>query len=207
MGDNQFFKSTPLYKEYLLLEAVEKNADITQRELSRILGVAVSMINEYLDKVEKLGYLNKVYKSSKDVKYVITEKGSERVKLLNIQYLKSALIIYNQARRDITIFLNKIIKDGFKDIILYGAGDVSEIILQTLEFDKKLELNIVGILDDDVKKHNTYLYDVKVTEPENIYSIKHDGVLVSSYLHQNTIEKHLESLNYDKKKIIRLFKE
>lgn len=55
MGNNQiFFKSTPLYKEYLLLEAVEKNSNITQRELSRILNVAVSMINEYLDKEEKM---------------------------------------------------------------------------------------------------------------------------------------------------------
>src|SRR5690554_6586499 len=149
MDDNQFFKSTPLYKEYLLLEAVEKNSDITQRELSRILSVAVSMINEYLDKEEKLGYLNKVYKSSKDVKYVITEKGSERVKLLNIQYLKSALAIHNRARRDITIFLNKIIKDGFKDIILYGAGDVSEIILQTLEFDQYLIPTFDHTLDYD----------------------------------------------------------
>lgn len=208
MGTDQiFFKSTPLYKEYLLLEAVEKNSKITQRELSRILSVAVSMINEYLDKEEKMGYINKLYRSSKDVEYIITDSGKERVKLLNIQYLKSALAIHNRARRDITIFIERIIQNGFKDIILYGAGDVSEIILQTLEFDRNLKLNIVGILDDDVKKHNTYLYDVKVTEPQSLYSIKHDGVLVSSYLHQNTIEKHLESLNYNKKKIIRLFKD
>ena len=71
MGNNQiFFKSTPLYKEYLLLEAVEKNSNITQRELSHILSVAVSMINEYLDKVEKNGYIIKNYKSSKDVEYI-----------------------------------------------------------------------------------------------------------------------------------------
>ncbi len=205
MADNQFFKSTPLYKEYLLLEAVEKNSDITQRELSRILSVAVSMINEYLDKVEKLGYLNKVYKSSKDVKYVITDKGKERVKLLNIQYLKSALNIYNQARRDITIFLNKIIKDGFKDIILYGAGDVSEIILQTLEFDQKLELNIVGIIDDDLEKQKTKLYSHQVMSLKDVSGIEHDGILISTYLHQQTIEAKLEAIHYDNKKIIRLF--
>ena len=207
MGTKYFFKPTVLYKEYMILNLIQKDPNMTQRQISTAIGIAVSMVNTYLDKEEKLGYLNKVYKSSKDVKYVITEKGSERVKLLNIQYLKSALAIHNRARRDITIFIERIIQNGFKNIILYGAGDVSEIILQTLEFDRNLKLNIVGILDDDVKKHNTYLYDVKVTEPQSLYSIKHDGVLVSSYLHQNTIEKHLESLNYDKKKIIRLFKD
>src|SRR5690606_37728886 len=208
MGTDQiFFKSTPLYKEYLLLEAVEKNSKITQRELSRILSVAVSMINEYLDKEENLGYIKKVYRSSKDVEYIISETGKERVKLLNIQYLKSALAIHNAARKDITIFIDRIIRNGFKNIILYGAGDVSEIILQTLEYNRNLKLNIVGIIDDSKDKQNTNLYDILVTDPKNIFNIDHDGVLVSSYLHQNTIEKNLEQLNYDKNKIIRLFKD
>ena len=208
MGNNQiFFKSTPLYKEYLLLEAVEKNSNITQRELSHILSVAVSMINEYLDKVEKNGYIIKNYKSSKDVEYIITDSGKERVKLLNIQYLKSALSIHNAARKDITTFIEHVIEKGFKNIILYGAGDVSEIILQTLEFDRRLKINIVGIVDDAADKQNIDLYDIKVTEPNSIFNIDHDGVLVSSYLHQNTIENNLDKLKYDKKKIIRLFKD
>jgi DNA-binding MarR family transcriptional regulator len=206
MGNNQiFFKSTPLYKEYLLLEAVEKNSNITQRELSRILNVAVSMINEYLDKEEKNGYITRNYKSSKDVEYIITDSGKERVKLLNIQYLKSALSIHNAARKDITTFIEHVIEKGFKNIILYGAGDVSEIILQTLEFDRRLKLNIVGIVDDATDKQNIVLYDIKVTEPNNIFNMEHDGVLVSSYLHQKTIEDKLKKIKYDESKIIRLF--
>ena len=206
MGNNQiFFKSTPLYKEYLLLEAVDKNSNITQRELSRILNVAVSMINEYLDKEEKNGYITRNYKSSKDVEYIITDSGKERVKLLNIQYLKSALSIHNAARKDITTFIEHVIEKGFKNIILYGAGDVSEIILQTLEFDRRLKLNIVGIVDDAIDKQNIDLYDIKVTEPNSIFNIDHDGVLVSSYLHQKTIEDKLKKIKYDESKIIRLF--
>ncbi len=208
MDNNKiFFKTTPVYKEYLLLEAVEKNSNITQRELSRILNVAVSMINEYLDKEEKNGYINKVYRSTKDVEYIITDSGRKRVKLLNIQYLKSALAIHNAARKEITVFIESIIDKGFKNIILYGAGDVSQIILQTLEFDRRLKLNVLGIVDDALDKQNTEVYDIPVTNPSNIFNIDHDGVLVSSYLHQNTIENNLDKLKYDKKKIIRLFKD
>ena len=206
MDRNQvFFKSTPLYKEYLLLEAVEKNSKITQRELSRILGVAVSMINEYIEKAEQNGYINKVYKSTKDVEYLITDTGKERVKLLNIQYLKSALAIHNAARKDITIFIEHIINNGFKNIILYGAGDVSEIILQTLEFDRRLNLNIVGIVDDDDQKIGTIMFDREVIRLEDITNINHDGILISTYLHQKTIERKLEKFTYETKKIIRLF--
>ncbi|WP_264229511.1 winged helix-turn-helix transcriptional regulator [Acholeplasma laidlawii] len=206
MGNNQvFFKSTPLYKEYLLLEAVENKSNITQRELSRILDVAVSMINEYLDKEEKNGYITKIYKSSKDVQYIITDSGKERVKLLNIQYLKSALSIHNQARKEITLFLHRVIKNGFKNIILYGAGDVTEIILQTLEFDRNLDLCIVGIIDDAQNKIGSKMFDIEIKDLSSIRNIEHDGILISTYLHQKTIEDKLNKIKYDESKIIRLF--
>lgn len=49
MGDNAFFKPTVLYKEYMILDMIEKNSHITQREMSKTIGIAVSMVNDYLD--------------------------------------------------------------------------------------------------------------------------------------------------------------
>ena len=34
MHDNHFFKPTPLYKEFMILDLIEKDANITQRKLS-----------------------------------------------------------------------------------------------------------------------------------------------------------------------------
>ena len=52
-GDNlatqDFFKPTMLYKEYMILDLIEKNKDITQREISQTVGIAVSMTNDYID--------------------------------------------------------------------------------------------------------------------------------------------------------------
>jgi transcriptional regulator with XRE-family HTH domain len=53
MNDNSFFKPTPLYKEFMILDLIEKNKDITQRQMSDHIGVAVSMINQYLDEYKK----------------------------------------------------------------------------------------------------------------------------------------------------------
>jgi DNA-binding MarR family transcriptional regulator len=52
MHDNSFFKPTPLYKEFMILDLIEKNKDITQRQISDEIGVAVSQINQYLDEYE-----------------------------------------------------------------------------------------------------------------------------------------------------------
>jgi predicted transcriptional regulator len=49
MSNNAFFKPTVLYKEFLILDLIEKNKDITQRQMAEALGVAVSMVNHYLD--------------------------------------------------------------------------------------------------------------------------------------------------------------
>jgi predicted transcriptional regulator len=56
MNDNPFFKPTPLYKEFMILDLIEKNPSLTQREIGDAIGVAVSMVNAYLDEYEEKGY-------------------------------------------------------------------------------------------------------------------------------------------------------
>lgn len=208
MDKNHYFlKPTPLLKEYQLLDLIAKKSNITQRELSRNLNVALSMINEYLDKAEQNGFLTKTYRSSKDVEYNITDQGKERIKLLNIRYLKSALDVYTSARAEVSQFLQNVIEDGFKKIILYGAGDVTDILLQTLNYDKSLNLEIVAIVDDNKSKQYTTMYGIEIVPTTELTKLKHDGVLVSSYLHHDKILEHLKSLNYDSNKIIYFFKD
>jgi DNA-binding MarR family transcriptional regulator len=52
MRDNSFFKPTALYKEFMILDLIEKNKDITQRQISQEIGIAVSLVNGYLDEYE-----------------------------------------------------------------------------------------------------------------------------------------------------------
>ena len=47
MKDNPFFKPTPLYKEFMILDMVHKNEKITQRAIADALSISVSMVNGY----------------------------------------------------------------------------------------------------------------------------------------------------------------
>jgi len=203
--DNLFFKPTPLYKEFLILDLIERNQDITQRELSQKLGVAVSMINSYLEEYEKKGYLNRNYISQKIVKYLITKKGVERKKVLNISYLSSSQKIYQSAKENIITFLKQIINKGFRKILLYGAGEVAEILLHTINSDRHLPLKALGVIDDDPSKTNYYLSNVKIMSRESIFNIDHDGILISSYTNNEIIYRKLLEINYNKNKIIQFF--
>lgn len=207
MTDNGFFKLTPLYKEFMLLDMIEKNSNITQRDMSATLGVALSMINSYLDEYETSGHIKRKYKSPKTVEYFITNKGIERKKLLNISYLNASQKVFNSAKENIVMFLNQIIEKGFKNILLYGAGEVAEILLNVIYTDHEIPLRVMGIVDDDINKQDKYLVNTKIIGSEDINNIQHDGILIASYTNSKEIYEKLNKIGYNKSKILRFFSE
>jgi DNA-binding MarR family transcriptional regulator len=205
MNKNQFFKPTVLYKEYMILDMIEKNSRVTQREISKEIGIALSMVNDHLDQFEKERLVKRVKHSTKHVEYLITKKGTERRKLLNIWYLKSSQGIYLQAKENITKFLNQIIDKGFKQILLYGAGEVAEIILSVLNDDNKLPLEVLAVIDDDITKIGDVLVNVPIIIKEQIKAFDHDGILISSYTHHEKIKQTLQTIDYPINQVLEFF--
>jgi DNA-binding MarR family transcriptional regulator len=205
MTDKSFFKPTQLYKEYMILDLIEKNKDITQRELASHLGIAVSMVNSHLDIYEKDKLIKRKKHSTKTVEYFVTKKGSERRKLLNIWYLKSSHSVYLSAKDNITIFLNQIIDKGFKRILLYGAGEVAEIILQVMNDDNQIPLEVVAIIDDNIDRIGDKLVNLPIITLSELGNYNHDGIMISSYKHHETIHNNLVKIDYPKKQIIQFF--
>lgn len=189
----------------MILDLIEKNKDITQREISQSIGVAVSMVNSYLDEYEEKGYIKRNYRSTKTVEYFVTKKGSERKKVLNIGYLNDSLKVFKSASEAIVEFLYQVIAKGFKKIFLYGAGEVAEILLQTLAIDNEIPIDVLGVIDDDINKQNGTLINTQVLPVSVLDKTIHDGVLISSYTHKETIMSKLQIQNYDQNKILTFF--
>lgn len=205
MYKNNFFKPTPLYKEYLILDLIEKNKNITQRFLSLSLGVAVSMINNYLNKYESMGLIKRKRYSLKTIKYIITKKGNERKKILNIGYLDSSKYLYFQAKENLDKFLEEILNKGFKDILLYGAGEVAEMIIHTVMTRKEGDIRIISVIDDDSKKIGTKIGNYNIVSNKEIKLIDHDGILISTYNRKNEIKMKINALKYPEDKILEFF--
>lgn len=205
MSDNSFFKQTPLYKEFVILDLIEKEKKITQRVMSNFLKISASMVNSYLANFEQEGFIKREYVNSKIVTYHITHKGMDRKKILNIGFLKASQKIYYLAKENITAFLDQIVDKGFKSIILYGAGEVAEILLQTIKTDYNNALNVLAVIDDDIKKQNTYFLGEIICNSEVIRESNYDGILISSYTNQNIIETKLKHANINNNKIIKFF--
>jgi len=205
MSDNSFFKPTLLYKEFMILDLIEKDQHITQREIAKWIGIAVSMINAYLNIYEDKGLIKRKYRSTKTVEYFVTRKGMERRKLLNIWYLKSSRLVYQSASNNILEFLNELVIKGCKNILLYPAGEVTEIILKVINETPTCDINVVAIVDDEINKRNSLLLNKKIISKEDISDYEHDSILISSYKHHIVLLENLLSLDYPNNKITQFF--
>ncbi|MDZ4196874.1 MAG: winged helix-turn-helix transcriptional regulator [Candidatus Izemoplasmatales bacterium] len=203
--DGNFLKPTKLFKEYMILNFVEKDKNVTQREMSKAIGVAVSMINAYLDEYEEKGYLTRVKINTKIVEYYITKKGSERRKVLNIGFLNSAQRIYSTAKDNIQNFLTQIIDKGFTSILLYGAGEVAEMFLHVIRSDNSIPVKILAMIDDSPQKRKKMILNTKVISRDDIGKYNADGILISSYTHHEAIRANLFEINYPSNKILEFF--
>lgn len=199
--NNPFYKSTPLFKELKVLDLIEKNQNITHLSLSDVLNSSVAMTNNYLTEFEKAGLLERKYNSTKDVEYLITKKGRERRKYLQIIYLDESQKMYDRAKRELVKFIQDIKEKGFNKILLYGAGEVAEIFLNTIQN----QIEVLAIIDDDTNKQGKTLANVNIVSRDEITNFDYDAILISSYGHYQSILDKLQTINNDKNKILRFF--
>ncbi|PKK98007.1 MAG: hypothetical protein CVV57_09310 [Tenericutes bacterium HGW-Tenericutes-2] len=205
MSDNQFFKPTVLYKEYMILDMIEKNPNITQREMSKAIGIAVSMINDHISEYENKGLVKRKKHSTKTVEYFVTKKGTERRKVLNIGYLNASQHLYNSAKENIESFLVQIENKKFQNILLYGAGEVAQILLHSIETRVNSKINVLAIIDDDPNKQGNALNNKMIINRNQIIDYVHDGILISSYINNNKMLKNLQEQNYSLTKVFNFF--
>jgi DNA-binding MarR family transcriptional regulator len=202
--DQTYFRTTKKYREYYLLHSIEKNAAITQRQLSLELNAVVSLVNQDIKDGIKNGYIAKKTRSKTRAHYVITKKGIQRKRYLNLEYFDAVQKLYDEAKEHLLEFLKGLENKGLKTIVLYGAGEVAALMLRVLK-ESQLNINVPCIIDDDLSKQGLVLEGVNILPKTKLLEIDFKGILISSYLHNQAIYDQLIALKIDPQKIIRYF--
>lgn len=200
-----FFTPTTKLKELIILEHIENNPNVTQKELAQVANAAPSMINAYIDEYEEKGYMIREYISSKVVNYKITPEGIQRKNYLSITYIRELMRLYILAKESVEKFLQGIEDKGFRNILLYGAGEVAETVLSVIRDKDNISLNVVAIIDDDVEKQGQLMMGCRVVGRDSIMGLKHDAVVITSYTFEDRIRERLEEVGYDRSMVVRFF--
>lgn len=201
----KFFNPTTIYKELTLLQEIEKDHSITQKELANIIGAAPSMVNVYINELEEKNYLKREYISTKIVNYKITPEGVKRKNYLLIVYMRELLDLYHLAKKNVGKFLIELTNKGYKNILLYGAGEVAETIIGVIRDREFSALEVVGIVDDDKDKQGKVKMGYEIISREEIEKYEHDAIVITSYTFEDDIVDRLREVGYPIDRVERFF--
>jgi DNA-binding MarR family transcriptional regulator len=192
---------------YHILSEIHSGKPLSQRSLSRELGIALGLTNLLIKRLVKKGYVKTTNAiRGGRVQYLLTRRGIAEKTRLSIAYLENTIHLYTETREKIRSSLDALaLSDGDgnhirQKIIFYGAGDVAEIAYITLN-DSAFDL--IGVVDDH--KNGQKFYGRPVASPEELGQGETlhccDRVVVMTFRKSKDIEKRLNKLKIPKEKV------
>jgi DNA-binding MarR family transcriptional regulator len=144
-------------RELEILEKIENNGRLTQRDLSREVGIALGLVNLLLKKMVKKGWIKIKNVDAKKISYLITPEGAREKTSLLYKRVESTIHFYIEAKRIIKDKVIHLKNEGIKNVSIYGIGHVSEVLFIVL---KELGLELDYVIDD--KKEGKEWFGYKV---------------------------------------------
>ncbi|MBI4454597.1 MAG: winged helix-turn-helix transcriptional regulator [Acidobacteria bacterium] len=193
------------YRKILL--AIETGEPVTQRSLSRELGIALGLANQLVKRMVEKGFIKTDgTRKGKKTKYVLTPKGVVEKTRLSTAYLENTIGAYKETREKIRQSLDQIVPLGGgagksrQRVVFYGAGEVAEIAYITLN-DSVFEL--VGVVDDN--KRGERFFGHLIGSPDQLADRRernwYDRIVVTTFKKSKDIRKRIENLRIPLNKI------
>lgn len=140
MNDNE--KSLDSYRSFLLMSEIVGEEPLSQREISRRLGIAVGLVNSYLKNLVSKGYVRVKNFPSNRYAYLLTPLGIAEKSRLAYQHLSYFTGLYTVARQDYLQLFRGLEAKGVREVIFCGVDEVAEIAYLSLK-ETSIELSLV----------------------------------------------------------------
>ncbi len=148
--------------EYTIMSEIVENENVTQRELSRKLGISVSTVNVLINKMIKEGLIKMNQVSQKQVLYMLTPIGMMEKAKKTIRYLKVHYRAIYETKETIKTVLNELGQEHDVIFVLICDDEMGEIIcIAVEEFQSRENKSKVKIIDKK-KRLDTQKFDSPV---------------------------------------------
>jgi DNA-binding MarR family transcriptional regulator len=144
-------------RELEILERLENNGHLTQRDLSKEVGIALGLVNHLLKKMVKKGWIKIKNIDAKKIRYLITPEGAMEKSSLLYKRIESTIHFYLDAKRVIKEKIVHLKNEGMEDVSIYGINHISEILFIVL---KELDLKLAHVVDDNKEGEVWFGYTV-----------------------------------------------
>jgi Mn-dependent DtxR family transcriptional regulator len=149
------------YRTLQLMNELEQDDSISQRELAGRLGVAVGLVNSYLKNLAAKGLLRVKNYPRNRYGYLLTPKGIAEKSRLAYQHMHYFNNLYTVVRQDYLALFQQLKENGTDAVIFCGVDEVAEIASLSLQ-EASLALSVV--IDSKVNKTDFLGRNVQVIE-------------------------------------------
>jgi DNA-binding MarR family transcriptional regulator len=110
-----------------VLDAVERNPSATQRSVARELGIALGLVNAYLNRCLSKGLIKIGQVPPRRYAYYLTPRGMSEKSRLTATYLMESFAFFREARMQCNEVFQALAARGQCRLALIGDGDLAEI--------------------------------------------------------------------------------
>jgi len=129
-----------------LLSEISGEEPLSQRELSRRLGIAVGLVNSYLKNLVAKGFVRVKNFPSNRYAYLLTPQGIAEKSRLAYQHLSYFTSLYTVARQDYLDLFRRLEQSGVREVVFCGVDEVAEVAYLSLQ---ETSLKLVAVMDDE----------------------------------------------------------
>jgi hypothetical protein len=110
-----------------VLDAVERNPSLTQRSVARELGIALGLVNAYLNRCLSKGLIKIGQVPPRRYAYYLTPRGMTEKSRLTATYLMDSFAFFREARTQCHELFQELAARDQCRLALVGGGDLAEI--------------------------------------------------------------------------------
>lgn len=185
------YKPSYEIRDLRLLEELEKNPVISQRELSHKFNIALGVTNACLRRMARKGWIRIRNLNPRKIGYFLTPKGMIEKGRLTLNLITFRVQHYAELKKIIADRLLEMQHRGLKRLVFYGISDEMEVAYITLQ---GVNLKLVGILEDDEKFKPQIIFGYEVEPVSRIQELKPDCILITSLTENGKKREKLEQI-------------
>ena len=139
-------------KEYRVIDEVSKNNRLTQREVSRKVGISLGMANLILKRLARRGYIKVKGLNRRGLEYVLTPKGFAQKTEKSYRYFLTTINLLKKTKRKVQELVSEEYSRGQRKFIILGKGELADLIeislrdldKRNLKFKRVVEKEAIG---------------------------------------------------------------
>ncbi len=164
-------------RELNLLQELEKNPVISQRELSHKFGIALGVTNACLKRMARRGWIRIMRLDHHRIGYYLTPKGIVEKGRLTLHLIAWTVKHYSSLKDIIVERLLEMQNKGIERIVFFGVSDEMEVAYVTLQ---GVNLKLVGIVEEDERFKPQIIFGYELEPVSQIQELNPQGVLITS---------------------------